>query len=61
MDIDDLEPRKQQPERKNLEPLSVAELKEYIAGLEAEIVRARDMIAAKEKGRLGAESLFRGS
>lgn len=40
MDIDELEPRRKQPERKNLEPLSVAELKEYIADLEAEIARA---------------------
>ncbi|MBW7852485.1 MAG: DUF1192 domain-containing protein [Rhodospirillales bacterium] len=61
MDIDELEPRRKQPERKNLEPLSVAELKEYIADLEAEIARARQMIAAKEQGRQGAESLFRRS
>lgn len=61
MDADDLEPREQPARKKDLEPLSVTELNEYIAELEAEITRVRDTIAAKRKGRQGAESLFRKS
>jgi uncharacterized small protein (DUF1192 family) len=59
MDLDELEPRKKQPERRNLEPLSVAELEAYIGDLEAEIVRVRAAIAAKHSQRAGADSLFR--
>jgi uncharacterized small protein (DUF1192 family) len=59
MDFDDLEPRKAQPQLKNLAPLSVAELTAYIAELEAEIGRARAAIAAKQDVRAGAESLFK--
>jgi uncharacterized small protein (DUF1192 family) len=59
MDIDDLEPQKKVVERRNLEPMSVEELSGYIVALEAEILRARDAIAAKKSIRSGAESLFR--
>lgn len=59
MDPDDLEPRKKVAERRNLEPMSVEELNAYIADLEAEILRVRAAITAKENVRNGAESLFR--
>jgi uncharacterized small protein (DUF1192 family) len=59
MDTDDLEPRKQAVKPKDLDGMSVAELKDYIAGLEAEIERARAKIAAKEAHRAGAAALFR--
>lgn len=59
MEWDDLEPRKAKPKPKDLQPLSIAELNDYIAELEAEIVRARGMIAAKQKDRSGAEGLFK--
>jgi uncharacterized small protein (DUF1192 family) len=59
MDWDELEPRKAKPKPKDLQPMSIAELTDYIAELEAEIVRAREMIAAKRKERSGAEGLFR--
>lgn len=59
MDLEELEPRRKPPERKNLEPMSVEELTEYIAGLEAEIERARAAIAAKKNVRSGAEALFK--
>lgn len=59
MEWDDLEPRKAKPKPKDLQPLSVAELDDYIAELEAEIIRAREMIAVKRKERSGAEGLFR--
>ena len=44
---------------RDLTPLSVDELQRHIAGLEAEIVRARAAIAAKQDHRSGAESLFK--
>ena len=59
MDLEDFEPRKVPPKPKDLTPLSVAELTEYIARLEAEIGRARAVIAAKQAHRSGADSLFK--
>jgi uncharacterized small protein (DUF1192 family) len=59
MDDDDLAPRRQPPKLKDLTLLGIAELQDYIAGLEAEIARARSEIAAKEKQRSGAEALFK--
>ncbi|MCW2236261.1 DUF1192 domain-containing protein [Azospirillum canadense] len=59
MDIDDLEPRKAKPAPKDLSSLGVAELKAYIAGLEAEIERARAAIAAKEAQKNAAEAFFK--
>ncbi len=58
MDIDDLEPEKQAPPPKNLEPMSVHELETYIAELEAEIARVRADIVAKRAQRGAAEALF---
>lgn len=62
LDTDDLEPRpvpaaKTPP--KDLGVMSVEELKTYIAGLEAEIERARAAIAGKEAHRSAAEALFK--
>ena len=59
MDLEDLEPRKAQPVKKNLDILSIEALGAYIAELEAEIDRARAVIAAKEKARSGADRFFR--
>lgn len=59
MDQDDLEPRKRPAEKKNLEILSIDALGEYIAGLEAEIARARGVIAHKEKARSAADAVFK--
>jgi uncharacterized small protein (DUF1192 family) len=59
MDIDDLEPRIKPQAKKDLSPLSVEELRNYIAELEAEIERVKANIAAKENHRLGAESFFK--
>jgi uncharacterized small protein (DUF1192 family) len=56
---EDLVPRRQPPKPKDLTLLGVAELEEYIAGLETEIARARTEIAAKLKQRSGAEALFK--
>ncbi|MSO54266.1 MAG: DUF1192 domain-containing protein [Rhodospirillales bacterium] len=59
MDIEDLEPRKKQPERKNLEIMSVEALHAYITELEAEIARTQGVIASKEKARTGADRFFK--
>jgi len=59
LDTDDLEPRKKPPVLKNLDEMSVAALEDYIAGLEAEIARARSAINAKRASRQGAEAFFK--
>jgi len=59
VDDEDLEPRRKKPQLRDLAPLAIAELEEYIGELEAEIVRVKDAIAAKRKQRGGAEGLFK--
>jgi uncharacterized small protein (DUF1192 family) len=59
MDEEDLLPRNQPVKPKDLTLLGIAELEEYIAGLDSEIARARVEIAAKQKQRSGAEELFK--
>ena len=59
MDEDDLMPLRRKPQPKDLNPMSIEELEGYIAGMEAEISRAREAIAAKKAQRGGAESLFK--
>lgn len=59
MDFEDLEPRNKAKPKKDLQPMSIAELTDYIAALEEEIGRARAAIAAKQKDRAGAEGLFK--
>ena len=59
MDTDDLEPEQKKPEPKNLEEMSIEALEEYIAELEAEIARVREVIAGKEVARSGAEQFFK--
>jgi uncharacterized small protein (DUF1192 family) len=59
MDEEDLLPQRQPVKLKDLTLLGIAELKEYIAGMEGEIARARAEIAAKQRQRTGAEALFK--
>jgi uncharacterized small protein (DUF1192 family) len=59
MDEEDLLPQRKKPAKKDLSPMGVAELEEYIVGLEEEIARARQEIAAKRKQRSGADQLFK--
>jgi uncharacterized small protein (DUF1192 family) len=59
MDEDDLLPRQKKPAKKDLVPLSIAELEAYIGELEEEIARIRTEIAAKRKQRTGADALFK--
>jgi len=56
---EDLAAQKTPPKKKDLTPLSLAELEAYIADMESEILRVRTAIAAKRKQRGGAESLFK--
>jgi uncharacterized small protein (DUF1192 family) len=59
MDEEDLLPRQKKPQKKDLAPLSIAELEAYIGELEQEIERVRGEIAAKRKQRSGADALFK--
>ncbi len=59
MDTDDLEPKPKPKGPPDLETLSIVELKEHIAALEAEIARAKAVIAAKEASRGSAEQFFK--
>lgn len=59
MDADDLFTPKPKPQVVNLEVMGIAELEAYIKGLEAEIARAREFIAAKQKQRQGADAIFK--
>jgi len=56
---EDLAAQKTPPKKKDLTPLSLAELEAYIADMESEILRVRTEIAAKRRQRGGAESLFK--
>ncbi|TAK98118.1 MAG: DUF1192 domain-containing protein [Rhodospirillaceae bacterium] len=59
MDTDDLEPIKKKPVKKDLSRMSIGDLREYIAELKAEIVRAEQAIAHKDRARQGAEGFFK--
>ncbi len=58
MNADDLDPPRPVLKPLDLQPMSVEELKAYIAGLQAEIARAEAMIAQKDAHRSGIEALF---
>ena len=59
MEEDDLLPGRKPVPPKDLTLLGIAELENYIAGLEAEIARAQAEITEKRKHRGGAEALFK--
>jgi uncharacterized small protein (DUF1192 family) len=59
IDTDDLFTPKPKAQVTNLEVMGIAELEAYIKGLESEIARAREFIAAKQKQRQGADSIFK--
>ena len=59
MDIEELDPIKKKPVKKDLTRMSVGDLKEYVAELKAEIERAEAAIKSKDKARAGAESFFK--
>jgi uncharacterized small protein (DUF1192 family) len=59
MDTDDLEPRKAKPKPKNLDPMSVEELAEYIEELKAEIRRVEENMVKKKAHLSAAAGLFK--
>ena len=59
MDTDELEPRKKKPVLKDLTVLSIADLEDYIADMNAEIDRARAMITTKQAALSGAAAFFK--
>ena len=59
MDDLELEPRRKQPQPKDLSLMGVAELEAYITELETEIARVRAEITTKLGQRRGAEALFK--
>jgi uncharacterized small protein (DUF1192 family) len=58
MDTDDLDPPRPVLKPMDFQSMSISDLKGYIVALQAEIERAKDVIAAKEAHKSGAESLF---
>jgi uncharacterized small protein (DUF1192 family) len=59
MDEEDLLPRRQKAPPRDLTLLGIAELEDYIAGLEEEIARARAEIGDKRKHGGAAAALFK--
>ncbi len=59
MDSDELDPRPATAGPRNLEGMSLEALADYIAGLESEIRRAREVIAAKQEAKSSAAAVFR--
>lgn len=59
MDPEELEPRKQKPQPRNLDVLSIEELNTYIEEMRAEIKRVEEKIAAKKAHIDAAAGLFK--
>ena len=55
---DDLDPQRPKNKLRDLQPMSIEELEEYIAAMEDEIARADAMIAQKQAHKSGIEALF---
>jgi uncharacterized small protein (DUF1192 family) len=56
---DDLEPQKQSKKPKPLDNMSVGELQEYVAELQAEIVRVEAAIKGKQAHMTAMDALFK--
>ena len=59
MDTDDLEPLWTPLDKPDLQTMSLEQLVEYIAEMEAEIVRAKEVIAVKRDARGVADAVFK--
>lgn len=59
MDTDDLEPLLRSPGKLDLQMMSQEQLTDYIADMEAEITRVRDIIATKQDARGAADAVFK--
>ena len=58
-DLDDLDPRHKKAPPRNLDSMSVEDLGEYVAALQAEIVRVEEKIKAKRSHAAAAASFFK--
>ena len=59
MDTDDLEPPQTPPGKPDLHMMSQEQLGDYIAEMEAEIVRVREIMATKDDARGAADAVFK--
>jgi hypothetical protein len=59
MDLEDLEPKKQQNKPRDLTSWNVEDLKTYIINMKLEIKRAENMIEVKQKLSLDGNLLFK--
>ena len=59
MDIEELEPKKQKPQPRNLDVLSIEELNTYIEEMRTEIKRVEEKIAAKKAHINAAAGIFK--
>ncbi len=59
MDIEELEPKTQKPQPRNLDVLSIEELNTYIDEMRTEIKRVEEKIAAKKAHINAAAGLFK--
>tara|TARA_B100001245_G_C22652866_1_gene320475 strand:+ start:382 stop:564 length:183 start_codon:yes stop_codon:yes gene_type:complete len=59
MDTDDLEPVWTPLDKPDLQTMSLEQLVEYIAEMEAEIARAKEVIAVKRDARGAADAVFK--
>lgn len=58
-ETDDLEPLKKKSQPRNLDPMSIEELQEYVATLKAEIARVEEKMKAKQSHAAAAASFFK--
>ena len=59
MDFEDLEPRNKVKKPKPLDDMSVGDLKDYVAALQAEILRVEAAIKAKQAHLEAMNALFK--
>ena len=59
MDISDDLPKNMPKKKRDLDPMSVEELREYISEMEDESERAKNEITKKQSHRADVDSLFR--
>ncbi len=58
---DDFDPKTKRLKARPLDNMSVPELKDYVAQMKEEIIRAEADIAKKEKSKAAADALFKTS
>tara|TARA_A100001037_G_scaffold56435_1_gene48628 strand:- start:204 stop:389 length:186 start_codon:yes stop_codon:yes gene_type:complete len=59
VEIEDDRPQNMPKPKRDLDPMSIEELQEYIEEMEEEIERVRGEIVKKEEHRAGVEGLFK--